>query len=52
MEVSEGIFVSPDHGQEQDSMSRKHVYLLLAVIGFTVSYYFFISFLEPAGPRL
>ena len=30
-------------------MSRKHVYLLLAVIGFIVPYYFFISFLMLHG---
>lgn len=35
-------------------MTRKHVYLLLTVIGFIVPYYFFISFLMLHGldPRL
>jgi hypothetical protein len=30
-------------------MTRKHVYLLLAVIGFILPYYFFISFLRLHG---
>ena len=30
-------------------MTRKHVYLLLAVIGFILPYYFFISFLMLHG---
>jgi len=30
-------------------MIRRHVYLLLAVIGFIVPYYFFISFLSAHG---